>query len=110
VYHQTENIGDNGNQLVSWLNTSNDRLVAVIFKAQWSGSSSILRSYMGKIARELPDMEFIWIDVDDNPRLSSDLGINQIPSVILLRNQEVVDHIDGMISRSKFSARMQKFL
>lgn len=108
--HLSTNAKSDGHQLVDWLNTSNDRLVVVVFTAQWSGSGSILQNFMSKISRDIQEMSLVWVDVDENPQLSADLGINQIPSVILLRNHEVVDHIDGMMSRSKLASRMSKFV
>lgn len=108
--HLSENSGPKTNHLIDWLNTSNDRLVAVVFTASWSGSGAILRNFMGKIVHEMPELAVEWVDVDDNPQLASKLGINHIPSIILLRNREVVDHIDGMMPRSKLAKRMLPFI
>jgi thioredoxin-like negative regulator of GroEL len=110
VNHLSKKSGSNGDQLVAWLNASNDHLVAVVFTAEWSGSGTILRNFMGKIAREMPEIVIEWVDVDESPQLSANLGINHIPSVILLRNHEVVDHIDGMMPRSKLAKRMMPFI
>jgi len=110
VNHPFENSGPKKNQLVDWLNASNDRLVAVVFTATWSGSSAILHNFMGKIVLGMPELTVEWVDVDDNAQLASNLGINHIPSIILLRNHEVVDHIDGMMPRSKLASRMQPFI
>lgn len=110
VSHPSENSGSKSNQLIDWLNASNEQLVAVVFTAQWSGSGTILRNFMGKISREMPEMIVEWVDVDQNAQLSASLGINHIPSVILLRHHEVVDHIDGMMPRSKLAKRILPFL
>lgn len=58
----------------------------------------------------MPELAVEWVDVEDNAQLASSLGIKHIPSIILLRNHEVVDHIDGMMPRRKLSKRLLPFI
>jgi len=81
-----------------------------VFTAPWSGSGAILRNFMGEISREMPELAVEWVDLEDNAQLASSLGVNHIPSIILFRNHEVVDHIDGMLPRRKLVKRMLPFV
>ena len=94
----------------NWLRESNNHLVVVAFVADWAGTAEILKGFLGIIAAELPGVTIKWVDVDQNTQLTVEMGVNQIPSVVLLRNQEVVDHIDGLIPRRKLASRIERFL
>jgi thioredoxin-like negative regulator of GroEL len=73
-----------------WLNQSDKQLVLVVFTADWAGSVAILKGFLSKIAEELPS--------------------GKIPSIIMLRDHEVVDHINGLLPRKKIAARMAHHL
>jgi|GEM_PF-2374915 len=96
--------------LSSWLKQSDKQLVLVVFTADWAGSVAILKGFLDRISDEMPGAAVFWIDVEANRELSVSFGINQIPSIIMLRDHEVVDHINGIIPRRKLAERMAKFL
>ena len=96
--------------LADWLAESNERLVVVAFTADWAGGALILRGFLDKIERKLPDLQVYYVDADARQQLVADMGVNQIPTVLLLRSQTVVDHIDGLIPRSKLAARIGAYL
>ena len=100
----------NDSPLSLWLNQSDKQLVLVVFTADWAGSVAILRGFLSKIAVEMPTAKVHWVDVEANQELSNSFGINQIPSIIMLRDHEVVDHINGVLPRRKLSARMARHL
>jgi thioredoxin 1 len=104
-HHETNN-----NEWLSWLEESNEQLIVVVFIADWVGTVEILRSFLNKICLEMPGVALRWVDVEEYEHLSLDVGINQIPSIILLRNREVVDHINGLIPRRSLAARMEPYL
>lgn len=71
---------------------------------------AILRGFLDRIFEEMPGVAINWIDVEANRELSLSFGVNQIPSIIMLRDHEVVDHINGIIPRRKLAARIAKHL
>lgn len=93
--------------LSEWLVASNDQLVVAAFVADWAGGAMILRGFLAKVARQFPSIAVHYVEVEDYPELSAEMGVNTIPTVVLLRNQTVVDHIDGVIPRSKLAARIE---
>lgn len=100
----------NNNELSFWLKESNDRLVVVVFMTEWAGTVEVLRDFLDKICLEMPGHSLIWVDADANEELTLEMGVHQIPTVILLRNQEIVDHISGLIPRRRLAAKMASFL
>ena len=70
----------------------------------------ILRGFLTKVTHQLPGLVVHYVEVEEHPQLSAEMGVNTIPTVVLLRNQTVVDHIDGVIPRSKLVARIEPHL
>ena len=93
-------------QLTQWLAASNQRVVVLAFVADWAGSALILRQFLERIVSDSPEVAVHYVDVDLDPQLSVDFGVNLVPSVVLLRNQTIVDMIDGVISRRKLAQRI----
>lgn len=93
-----------------WLKQSDKQLTLVVFTADWAGSVAILEGFMDKILEEMSGVAIHWIDVEANQELSLSFGVNQIPSIIMLRDHEVVDHINGILPRRKLAERMSRHL
>ncbi|TXF90762.1 thioredoxin family protein [Neolewinella aurantiaca] len=108
--HLSEHKSLSDSSLNLWLNQSDQQLVLVVFKADWAGGVAILKGFIDKILIEMPGVQVYWVDVESNKDLSLSFGINQIPSIIMLRDHEVVDHINGILPRRKLSARMARHL
>lgn len=93
-----------------WLKQSDRQLVLVVFTADWAGSVAILKGFLERISEEMPTVDIKWVDVETNRELSLSFGVNQIPSIIMLRDHEVVDHVNGILPRRKLAARMARHL
>lgn len=89
---------------------SADHLVVIIFSAKWVGSVEILRGFMETITSEQPSVEVQWVNIEEEKNLTSILGVVDVPSLVMLRNKEVVDYIGGVIPRRKIALRMQGFI
>ena len=81
-----------------------------MFTAHWAGGVAILRGFLDQILKEIPNVSVNWVDAEDNKELSLSFGIDQIPSIIMLRDHEIVDHINGIIARRKLAERMRRHL
>lgn len=77
-----------------------EKLVLLKFGAPWCGPCRQVDQELEAIKPDLPgDVEIVQIDVDANPELASDLQINGIPRLMLLRNSELVADKTGYMSR-----------
>jgi thioredoxin 1 len=81
----------------------NNNLPAVlIFGANWSGNAEMMHGIAERVADEYSDItNFYHIDVDKLPSITSFFGIKKIPTVILIRQGEIVNKINGLVSASK---------
>ena len=79
---------------------------AIKFGAQWCGPCKIVNTQLDKMKLEFETINFISVDVDDNPELAKEYGISSLPTVILIRDGKVVDKFVGAVKiepmRKKF--------
>ena len=78
------------------------------FCAEWSGPCQI----MGPIYEEMFSLyktaaSFYRIDIDEAPLLKKELGILELPTILVYRNAIIIDLIVGLISRDTLIARLE---
>jgi len=78
-----------------------EHLIILIFTAEWSGSVQMLRGFVERIMEDKPHLVVYWIDIEQHEDLALDLGVTQAPTIILLRNSDMVDHVRGVLPRHK---------
>jgi thioredoxin 1 len=88
---------------------ASNALVLIQFGAAWCSPCHAL-------TRVLEDMEdghkdkalFIKIDVDACPNIAESLGIKSLPTLVLIKNQELIEFIVGMQSKSKIESILNR--
>jgi thioredoxin 1 len=108
--HLSDHNSEKNNLLTNWLDNSENCLVIAVFFAEWAGSVEILRGFMDRIQETCPSVEIHWVNIEQQRELSIDLGVSAIPSTILFKDREVVDHIGGVIPRRKIEERIKPYL
>ncbi|MBA2336551.1 MAG: thioredoxin [Acidimicrobiia bacterium] len=72
--------------------------VVVDLWAEWCGPCKVLGPVLEKLATEADgDWELVKVDVDANPELSTQLGVQGIPTVVAFRDGAVVSRFTGAI-------------
>lgn len=70
----------------------------VKFSATWCGPCKILASTLKKVQPEFSMVNFLDVDVDDNPELAKDYKIRSVPTVIITRDGEEITRLMGSVS------------
>ena len=84
-----------------------DTLVVIDFWASWCGPCKMLAPIFEKIAGEMTDVKFCKVNVDEEPDLARDFKISSIPTLIFVKNGEVVDMGIGYMPESDLRAKIE---
>ncbi|MEI6815057.1 MAG: thioredoxin [Bacteroidota bacterium] len=75
--------------------------VLVDFWAVWCGPCRMVGPVVEEMAKEYGDKAVIGkLDVDNNPNVSIQFGIRNIPALLFFKNGEVVDKQVGAVPKS----------
>ncbi len=90
---------------------NSDQPVLVDFWAPWCGPCKLLTPTIEALATSFAGKVRVGkMNIDDNPKVASDLGISSIPTVILFKGGQMVDRFVGVSPLSKLSAAIDKQL
>jgi thioredoxin 1 len=79
---------------------SNKGVTVVDFGAEWCGPCRIIAPIIEELATEYGDTALIGkMDVDDNPEISTKYGIRNIPTLLFIRDGEVIDKHIGLMTK-----------
>ena len=85
--------------------------MVVDFWATWCGPCKKLGPYIEELAENYGDRAIIGkVDVDENDELAIRYGVRNIPTVLFLRNGEIVDKQIGAAPKAVFEAKLQSIL
>ncbi|MBI1308426.1 MAG: thioredoxin [Proteobacteria bacterium] len=74
----------------------NDKAVIVDFWAEWCGPCKALSPLLEQAASEVPDVEVVKMNVDENVETPVQYGIRGIPTLIAFKNGEPVASLVGV--------------
>jgi thioredoxin-like negative regulator of GroEL len=94
----------------SWLEKSKHQLIIVVFSSLWSGSTHILRTYLRSIIEEFPQVEKIFVDIEEQEKLALEFGVNQVPTTVLIKDGEISETIIGTISKKKLRIMVESYI
>jgi thioredoxin 1 len=88
-----------------------DKLVLIDFWAEWCGPCKMIGPIIDEIGTEYQDRVVVGkVDVDNNDETTTKYGIRNIPTVLFIRNGEVVDKVVGAGAKSLFTEKIDKLL
>jgi thioredoxin 1 len=75
---------------------TDDKLIAVKFWAEWCGPCKMIQPSILKLEKEFPDVKFVSVEIDQTPEIAERFKIKSLPSILLLKNGEEVNRINGV--------------
>lgn len=73
----------------------NNKKVVIDFFATWCGPCKMLAPVLEELSKEMSDVEFYKVDVDESADIAKEYGIMSIPTLVLLENGEKKDMLVG---------------
>lgn len=74
---------------------NSDKTVLLDFYADWCGPCRMVSPIIDEIAEENPDVLVGKINVDEQQQLAQDFSVMSIPTLVVMRNGEVVSKSMG---------------
>jgi len=86
-------------------------VTVVDFWAEWCGPCRMIGPVIEELATEYEGKALIAkVDVDENAELSSQFGIRSIPTILILKDGEIVDKQVGVTTKAALAEKIEKYL
>lgn len=75
---------------------NSDKPVLIDFWASWCGPCRMIAPIIEEIADERADIKVGKVNVDDEPELATQFGIMSIPTLVVMKDGELVNKLVGV--------------
>lgn len=69
--------------------------VVIDFAASWCGPCRVIAPFLAELARKLPDVIFLKVDVDELKTVAQDWAVEAMPTFMFLKEGKIVDKVVG---------------
>lgn len=88
---------------------SQDKLVVIDIWATWCGPCQRLAPIIAQVAEEYGDKAIIGkYNAENNEELTERFGVRNIPTILFIKNGEVVDRLTGAVNAAKIKELIDK--
>ena len=91
--------------------SGSDVPVLVDFYATWCGPCQMMAPILERVNAQLKGrLQVVKIDTDKYPHLASQHQIHALPILVLFKNNQPVDRIEGVLQAEQIVQRLQAFV
>ncbi|WP_105618591.1 thioredoxin [Vallitalea okinawensis] len=85
--------------------------VLVDFYADWCGPCKMMSPVVDELAKELEGKVKIGkLNVDESGQTAQKYRVMSIPTMLIIKNGEVVDQIVGAVPKQQLQSKLEKFM
>ena len=86
-----------------------NKVILVDFYATWCGPCQMLGPILEEIAGEIQNFDIAKINIDENQELAIENEIEVVPTMLIYKNGQVVERVEGLLSKSQILNKMEKY-
>lgn len=91
--------------------TNSDLPVLVDFYATWCGPCKMMVPILEQLNEQIKDkLRIVKIDTDKYPQLASKYNIHALPTLVLFKNGQPLERIEGVIQVPQLVQRLESFI
>lgn len=91
--------------------SSSEIPVLVDFYATWCGPCQMMSPILEQVNAQMKDrLQVVKVDTDSYPQLASQHHIHALPTLVLFKNGQPVERIEGVVSAAQLVQRLQSFV
>ena len=88
-----------------------DKVALVDFWAEWCGPCRAIGPTIEELSKEFDGKALIGkVNVDENPEIAMKYGIRNIPTILFIKNGQVVDKMVGAAPKAAFVQTLNKHM
>lgn len=72
-----------------------EKVVVIDFWTTWCGPCKMMAPVVEEVAKDYPDVKVCKVNVDEEPELSNAFKIVSIPTIVVIKNGEIIDSVVG---------------
>ncbi|WP_138342186.1 thioredoxin [Intestinibacter bartlettii] len=88
-------------------NTIESGVVVVDFFATWCGPCKMLSPVIDELSRELENVNFVKVDIDQSMDLAQKFKIVSVPTLKVFKNGEEVDTLMGFMPKEVLKSKVE---
>ena len=85
-----------------------DKLVMVDFWAEWCGPCRMVGPHVDELAKEYDGNAVVGkVNVDLHGEIAAQFGVRNIPTIVFLKNGELVDKVVGALPKDQLAKKLE---
>ena len=84
-------------------------LVVVDFYATWCGPCKMIGPVLEELSQEL-EIKVVKVDVDEHLEIAKNFAIMSVPTILIYKNNEIVDKLIGFMPKDELKEKIMKNL
>ncbi len=85
-----------------------EKLLVIDFWASWCGPCKMLSPVIDALSEEMTDVTFYKVNVDDERALASRFGVSSIPTVVMIKDKQIVNQFVGYADKATVRSRIEE--
>ncbi|MBD1832362.1 MULTISPECIES: thioredoxin [Cyanophyceae] len=91
--------------------SSSQKLILVDFYATWCGPCQMMASILDQVNTRMSDrVQVVKVDTDNYPELATNYQVHALPTLVLFKNGQQVDRIEGVLPAEQLIQRLAPFV